>query len=65
MMITYTFPPYHVTMLPCIQSYMACTCPPCAICIHISTNIGYHGCIQAGVAPGSTVYIAGAGPGTV
>jgi glutathione-independent formaldehyde dehydrogenase len=23
---------------------------------------GYHGCIQAGVAPGTTVYIAGAGP---
>jgi len=23
---------------------------------------GYHGCIQAGVGPGSTVYIAGAGP---
>jgi glutathione-independent formaldehyde dehydrogenase len=23
---------------------------------------GYHGCIQAGVAPGSTVYVAGAGP---
>merc|ERR550514_1750193 len=23
---------------------------------------GYHGCIQAGVQPGSTVYIAGAGP---
>src|ERR1700675_3897772 len=24
---------------------------------------GYHGCIQAGVGPGTTVYIAGAGPG--
>src|SRR5437870_488083 len=23
---------------------------------------GYHGCIQAGVGPGTTVYIAGAGP---
>ncbi len=23
---------------------------------------GYHGCVQAGVAPGTTVYIAGAGP---
>ena len=23
---------------------------------------GYHGCVQAGVGPGSTVYIAGAGP---
>ena len=23
---------------------------------------GYHGCIQAGVTPGSTVYVAGAGP---